>query len=87
MTAEGPVTIETEKYFASMPGDEMKPKATKVLELNASHKAFAALKDAYKTDQEKARNYVQLLYNQALLIAGLPIEDPVAYCDLVCALM
>lgn len=87
MTAEGPVTIETEKYFASMPGDEMKPKATKVLELNASHKAFAALKDAYKTDQEKACNYVQLLYNQALLIAGLPIEDPVAYCDLVCALM
>ena len=87
MTAEGPVTIETEKYFASMPGDEMKPKATKVLELNASHKAFAALKDAYKTDQEKARNYVQLLYNQALLIVGLPIEDPVAYCDLVCALM
>ena len=87
MTAEGPVTIETEKYFASMPDDEMKPKATKVLELNASHKAFAALKDAYKTDQEKARNYVQLLYNQAPLIAGLPIEDPVAYCDLVCALM
>lgn len=87
MTAEGPVTIETEKYFASVPGDEMKPKAVKVLELNASHKAFAALKDAYKIDKEKARNYAQLLYNQALLIAGLPIEDPVAYCDLVCALM
>ena len=87
MTAEGPVTIEPEKYFASVPGDEMKPKAVKVLELNASHKAFAALRDAYKIDKEKARNYAQLLYNQALLIAGLPIEDPVAYCDLVCALM
>lgn len=87
LSSEGPVTIETEKYFASMPGNEMKPKAAKVLELNAGHPAFEALKDAYKADREKAKKYAEVLYCQSLLIAGLPVDDPVAYCDLVCGLM
>lgn len=87
LTSEGPVTIETEKYFASMPGNEMKPKAVKVLELNAGHPAFEALKEAFASDREKAKKYAEVLYCQSLLIAGLPVEDPVAYCDLVCGLM
>lgn len=87
LSSEGPVTIETEKYFASMPGNEMKPKAAKVLELNAGHPAFESLKANFSADPEKAKKYAQVLYSQALLIAGLPIEDPVAYCDLICELM
>lgn len=87
LSSEGPVTIETEKYFASMPGSEMKPKAAKVLELNAGHPAFESLKACFASDQEKAKKYAQVLYSQALLIAGLPVDDPVAYCDLVCGLM
>lgn len=87
LSSEGPVTIETEKYFAAMPGNEMKPKAVKVLELNAGHPAFEALKEAFASDREKAKKYAEVLYCQSLLIAGLPVEDPVAYCDLVCGLM
>lgn len=87
LSSEGPVTIETEKYFAAMPGNEMKPKANKVLELNAGHPAFEALKESFASDREKAKKYAEILYCQSLLIAGLPVEDPVAYCDLVCGLM
>lgn len=86
LSAEGAVSIEMEKYFAHMPGDEPKPTANKVLELNADHDAFNALKSAYENDKEKAEKLVKILYSQALLIAGLQIEDPVEYCDMVCEL-
>lgn len=86
LSAEGPVSIEMEKYFAQMPGDEPKPKAEKVLELNAENSAFEALKTAYSNDKPKAEKLAKILYNQSLLIAGLPIENPVEYCDLVCEL-
>ena len=59
----------------------------RILELNAEHPAFAALKNAYENDRDKAEKYAQLLYAQALLIADLPLEDPSAYTDLVCGLM
>lgn len=87
ISTQGPITIEMEKYFASIPGEDQKPKAAKVLELNAEHKAFAALKNAYEADKNKAAQYVKILYNQACLIAGLPIENPVEYCDMICTLM
>lgn len=86
LSAEGAVSIEMEKYFAQMPGDDPKPTASKVLELNADHKTFTALKEAYNNDKEKAEKIAKILYAQSLLIAGLQIEDPVAYCDLVCEL-
>ena len=76
-----------EKYFSSIPGETEKPKASKVLELNAEHKTFESLKSAYETDKDKAAKYVKILYNQACLIAGLPIDNPVEYCDMVCTLM
>lgn len=87
MSSEGPVTIETEKYFLTMPGNDEKPKAQKVLELNPNHHIFEKLKEVYQSDKDKAKKYIEVLYNQALLISGLPIEEPVAFCDTVCELL
>lgn len=86
LSSEGAISIEMEKYFSQMPGDEPKPKASKVLELNADHAVFEALKNAYNSDKAKAEKLSKILYNQALLIAGLSVENPVEYCDLVCSL-
>ena len=58
-----------------------------VLELNADSNAFAAMKNAMSTDKELAAKYAKILYDQALLIAGLPLEDPSEYSDLVCSLI
>ena len=88
LSTEGPVTIEVEKYYAQMPGMDNKPKASKVLELNPDNAAFEALKDAFEADdKDKAAKYADILFNQALLIAGLPLDDATHYCDLVCSLM
>ena len=88
MTADGPVSLEMEKYFKRT-GNEMMAgmSAQRVLELNPDSEAFAALKRAVENDKELAKKYAQLLYCQALLIADLPLEDPSAYTDLVCSLM
>ena len=67
-----------EKVLNQMPNGEG-IKAEKVLELNNNHKVFEKLKDAYKNNPEKLNLYTNLLYNQALLIEGLPIEDPVEF--------
>ena len=75
-----------EKYFQTIQPDT-DLKADRILELNVEHAAFAALETAVTADPEKAKKYAALLYNQALLIAGLPLEDPSAYTDLVCELM
>lgn len=88
LSTEGPVTIEVEKYYAQMPGVENKPKTSKVLELNPDNPAFEALKTAFAAeDKDKAAKYAEILFNQALLIAGLPLEDATHYCDLVCSLL
>ncbi len=90
MTAGGPLSLEMEKYFAKMDASSpMGPmKAEHVLELNPASAPFAALKAALEAeDRDRAAKYVQVLYHQALLIAGLPIEDPAAYTELVCSLM
>ncbi len=88
MTADGPVSLEMEKYFKRT-GNEMMAgmSAQRVLELNPDSDAFAALKRAVESDKELAKKYAELLYCQALLIADLPLEDPSAYTDLVCSLM
>ena len=87
LSAKGGVTLEMEKYFASLPGeDKEKVKAERVLELNPAHSAFAALSKAYKEDTEKAKTMADVLYAQALLIAGMPIDNPSDYAEKVCSL-
>ena len=67
-------------------GTEMGLKAKRILEINVDHPAFAALESARRDDPEKAKKYAQVLLGQAKLIAGLPIDDPSAYTDLICSL-
>ena len=87
LTADGPMSIEMEKYFNKVEGNTGM-KAEKVLELNPNAVPFAALKSALDAgEKDKAAKYAQILYTQALLIAGLPIDDPAAYTELVCSLM
>ena len=61
--------------------------AVKILELNTSHDVFRAIETAYTEDRPKFERYTKLMYQQALLMEGLPIEDPVAFANEVCALM
>jgi molecular chaperone HtpG len=75
-----------EKILNSMPTDD-KVKAEKVLEINASHAVLDALKSAFASDKDKVKKYTELLYNQALLIEGLSIEDPVAFSNAICDLI
>ena len=78
LSNEGEVSIEMEKILSQMPNGEG-IKAEKVLELNKNHKVFEKLKEAHENNPEKLDLYTNLLYNQALLIEGLPIEDPVEF--------
>lgn len=86
LTSDGDITIEMEKILNAMP-DSQNIKADKVLEINAHHEVFESLKNAFKTDKDKLTLYVNLLYNQALLIEGLPIEDPVEFTNDICKVM
>ncbi len=87
LTADGPISIEMEKYLRKQGGETAGFKTERVLEVNAGSAAFKALQNAIDTDKELAKKYAELLYNQALIIAELPLEDPAAYSDLVCGLM
>jgi molecular chaperone HtpG len=85
---EGELSIEMEKVLNSMPNPENRSiKADKVLEINIQHEIFKALKNAYAQDKDKFKLYTQLLYDQALLIEGLSISDPVEYTNNICKLM
>ena len=87
LTAEGGISFEMEKYMAAVQ-PEMAVKADRVLELNANHSAFKALEAALDAgDKDKAADYVRIFFAQAQLIAGLPLENPSEYADLVCKLM
>ena len=77
------ITFEMEKYFTAV-NPELGMKAKRILELNVNHAAFRAIEKYRKDDPERAKRMCQVLYNQALLIAGLPIEDPSDYTDLIC---
>ncbi|WP_426349681.1 molecular chaperone HtpG [Alloiococcus sp. CFN-8] len=86
LASEGELSIEMEKVLRAMPnGQDIK--ADKVLELNVNHEVFSALKTALSTDKEKLDLYTKLLYNQALLIEGLPINDPVDFTNDICKIM
>jgi len=87
----GGLSIEMEKVLNTMPTGE-KVKAEKVLEINGNHAIFEALKTAFEkkkdnSSDETLKEYAELLYDQALLIEGMPIEDPVAFSNLICKLM
>ncbi|WP_343009441.1 molecular chaperone HtpG [Clostridium celatum] len=86
LSNEGEISIEMEKVLNSMPNNQG-VKADKVLEINVNHEVYNALKDAYENDKEKLGLYTNLLYNQALLIEGLSIEDPVEFTNNICKLM
>ena len=86
LSNEGELTIEMEKILSSMPNSQ-NIKADKVLELNINHDVFRSLKDAYENDKGKLNLYTNLLYNQALLIEGLPINDPVEFTNNICKIM
>ena len=86
LSNEGMLSIEMEKVLNAMPNDQ-KVKAERVLEVNASHPIFEKLSKLYAEDQERLKTYAQLLYTQAELIEGMPVEDPVAFSNAVCELM
>lgn len=86
LATEGEISIEMEKVLKSMPGSQ-DVKAEKVLEINTNHEVFDSLKEAFENDEEKFKLYTDLLYNQACLIEGLPVEDPVEYTNNVCRIM
>ena len=79
------ITFEMEKYFTAVQPD-LNMKAKRILEVNVDHPAFLAFETARIVEPERAKKYAQILYNQACLIAGLPIDDPSAYTDLLCSL-
>lgn len=83
---EGEVSIEMEKVLNMMP-DNPNIKADKILEINTNHEMFDAIKKAFSEDKDKLKMYANLLYNQALLIEGLPIDDPVQFANDVCSLI
>ena len=87
LTAEGGISFEMEKYMAAVQPD-MAVKAERVLELNPNHSAFKALEGAINAgEQDKAAKYAKILLAQAKLIAGLTLDNPSEYADLVCELM
>lgn len=86
LSTEGELTIEMEKILKAMPNSE-NVQADKVLEINVNHDVFKSLKDAFAQDQEKLNLYTSLLYHQALLIEGLPIQDPVEFTNDICKVM
>lgn len=86
LSTEGEVTIEMEKVLKAMPNGQ-DVKAEKVLEINIDHDVYRSLKNAFASDKEKAALYTNILYNQALLIEGLPIQDPVEFTNDMCKVM
>ena len=86
LSNDGELTIEMEKILNAMPNNE-NIKADKVLEININHDMFKALKDSFENDKDKFDLYTNILYNQALLIEGLPINDPVEFTNNICKIM
>ena len=84
LTTQGNITFEVERYFKEMPGQAgTGVKAARVLELNSDSDVFKSLDAAFKDDKERAKKIVKVMYGQACLMAGQPIDNPVEYSDLV----
>ena len=86
LNTKGGITLEMEKYFAQMPGDNH-PKAERVLELNPEHSAFKAMEASYKEEPEKAKKYAKILHGEALLAAGIMPDNAFDFCNLVSELL
>ena len=87
LTSEGEISLEMEKVLNSMPTDQ-KVHAQRVLEINPEHEIFGKLNEVKTSgDSEKLEKYAKLLYDQALLIEGISIENPVEFSNLICELM
>jgi molecular chaperone HtpG len=87
ISTEGEITIEMEKVLSAMPNNQ-EVKAQKILELNTNHEVFQTIKSAFDAnDKDKLKLYTNILYNQALLIEGLPVEDPVEFTNNICKVM
>jgi len=86
LSNDGDLTIEMEKTLNSMPNNE-NVKADKVLEININNDMFKVLKESFEKDKEKLNLYTNILYNQALLIEGLPISDPVEFTNNICKVL
>jgi molecular chaperone HtpG len=94
LAAQGEISLEMEKYFKAMQAIQGRAdgmfgemRAQRVLELNAGHPSFSSLKDAFENDKERAAKYSKLLYGQALLTAGVPLENPAEFSELVSDLL
>jgi molecular chaperone HtpG len=88
LTTQGGISLEMERYFAALNTEASENmKAERVLELNVNHPVFAALKDTFTSDKEKAKKYAELLYGQSQLIAGVSLDDPSHFADLISELM
>jgi molecular chaperone HtpG len=87
LSNEGELSIEMEKILKTMPNNNQDIKAEKILEINTNHEMFQAMKKAFEEDKDKLKMYSNVLYNQALLIEGLPVEDPVQFANDVCSLI
>jgi len=86
LASDGDLSIEMEKVLNLMPNNQ-NIKADKILEINTNHEMFGAIKQKFAEDRDKLKMYANLLYNQALLIEGLSIDDPVQFANDVCGLM
>ncbi len=86
LTSEGQVSIEMEKVINAMPTDE-KVKAETILEINEKHPIVDKLKNLYNTDKEELKKYTKILYSQARLIEGLPIDNPTEISNLICEII
>lgn len=86
LTSEGALSVEMEKVINSMPNDQ-KVKAQTALEINDSHPIAQKIKDLYVNDKEELKKYTQVLYAQARLIEGLPVENPTQISNLICEII
>ncbi len=86
LTSEGMISLEMEKMFSDMPG-EQKVKAERILEINPNHAIYKTLCTLHETDKDKLKLYADILYTQASLVEGLAPEDPVAYSNAICDLL
>lgn len=88
LTTKGGISLEMEKVINAMPeGSNPEIKAQRVLEINSDHAVMKTLEDAFASDKDSLKDYADILYNEALLIEGMPIEDPVAFSNEICRLM
>lgn len=86
LTSDGALSLEMEKVLNAMPNDQ-KVKAERILEINVNHPIFQKIAGLLESDKEKLKQYAAVLFDSALLIEGMPIEDPVAYTNAICELM